>query len=186
MKSPARLDLSGGWSDTPPITYEFPGGSCVTNVAILVNGIKPIGCKGRVLTKQTKNFIRIVMQNSTADNDEPVSFEFTNLSDFSDYNKPRAVACLIKAVCIFTKLVELDSQDLSAQLESKLNGSMELRTWTGLPHGSGLGTSSILISCVLKVVWCLMGIGVSNETLAYSTLIVEQLMTTSGFICFIL
>lgn len=33
---PARIDLQGGWTDTPPICYEL-GGS-VVNVAILVDG----------------------------------------------------------------------------------------------------------------------------------------------------
>lgn len=33
---PARIDVSGGWSDTPPITYEH--GGAVTMVALLVNG----------------------------------------------------------------------------------------------------------------------------------------------------
>lgn len=33
---PARIDLQGGWSDTPPICYEL-GGS-VVNIAILVDG----------------------------------------------------------------------------------------------------------------------------------------------------
>ena len=187
---PARLDLAGGWSDTPPITYECEGGSCVTNVAILVNKKKPIGAKARVLQVDpgVQNFVRIVMQDS-ADNDaSPVSqvkLEFMSLDDFRDYNKPQAVACLMKAVCVYTKLVELNGNDrgefsLHDQLKSKLNGSLELRTWTGLPQGSGLGTSSILIACVLKVVWYLMGVDVSNQTLSYSILVVEQLMTTNG------
>ena len=33
---PARIDISGGWSDTPPITYEH--GGAVTMVGLLVNG----------------------------------------------------------------------------------------------------------------------------------------------------
>jgi len=33
---PARIDISGGWSDTPPITYEH--GGAVTIVGVLVNG----------------------------------------------------------------------------------------------------------------------------------------------------
>ena len=33
---PARIDLSGGWSDTPPITYEH--GGAVAVVGILING----------------------------------------------------------------------------------------------------------------------------------------------------
>ena len=34
--SPARADIAGGWSDTPPISYEH--GGAVTNAAILVDG----------------------------------------------------------------------------------------------------------------------------------------------------
>ena len=37
-ESPARIDLSGGWSDTPPITYEHKAGGAVTNVAIKIDG----------------------------------------------------------------------------------------------------------------------------------------------------
>jgi len=33
---PARVDVAGGWSDTPPITYEH--GGAVVNVAITVDG----------------------------------------------------------------------------------------------------------------------------------------------------
>lgn len=33
---PARIDVSGGWSDTPPITYEH--GGAVTIVALFING----------------------------------------------------------------------------------------------------------------------------------------------------
>ena len=33
---PVRVDVAGGWSDTPPITYEHAG--AVVNVAITVDG----------------------------------------------------------------------------------------------------------------------------------------------------
>lgn len=180
------MDLAGAWSDTPPITYECQNGSCVTNLAILVNNEKPIGAKGRIVKSQINKsyFIRIIMQDSAQCSDEmsKVSFNFCELEDFKDYNKPQAVACLMKAACVFTKLIEFNEQNLGEQLKKKLNGSLELCTWTGLPQGSGLGTSSILIACVLKVIWYVMGIQVSNETLIYSVLLVEQLMTTSNFI----
>ena len=42
---PARIDVSGGWSDTPPITYEH--GGAVTMVGLLINGERPIGAKAR-------------------------------------------------------------------------------------------------------------------------------------------
>ena len=189
---PARIDLAGAWSDTPPITYECTGGSCVTNVAILVNGRKPIGAKARIVKSDAAaddvgaaepKYVQIVMKEYEDDdekNGQPIVLKFTRLDEFRDYNKPHALACLIKAVCVFTKLVELcDDLSLSEQLDKKLNGSLCIQTWTGVPHGSGLGTSSILIGCVLKVIWYLMGIDVSNETLSYSIIIIEQLMTTS-------
>ncbi|KAJ1627224.1 hypothetical protein T492DRAFT_842571, partial [Pavlovales sp. CCMP2436] len=32
--APARVDLSGGWSDTPPLCWEAQGGGAVLNVAV--------------------------------------------------------------------------------------------------------------------------------------------------------
>ena len=34
--APARLDLSGGWSDTPPLCFEH--GGAVTNIGIKIDG----------------------------------------------------------------------------------------------------------------------------------------------------
>lgn len=39
---PIRADLAGGWTDTPPITYELEGGGVCVNVAINLEG----GCGG--------------------------------------------------------------------------------------------------------------------------------------------
>ena len=136
-----------------------PAGSAVVNVAILVNNQKPIGAKARIikqLNQEDTFFLKVIMQDSLDDKEQSsqATFEFRNLDDFKDYNQPKAACCLVKAVCIFTKLVDLEKvQSLSDQLREKINGSLELRTWTGLPQGSGLGTSSILIACVLKIVW---------------------------------
>ena len=44
---PARIDISGGWSDTPPITYER--GGVVINAAILLDG-KVVGISWNNLT----------------------------------------------------------------------------------------------------------------------------------------
>lgn len=121
--------------------------------------MKPIGAKAKIikqLNKDEKFFLKVIMQDSLDDDEQSsqATFEFHNLDDLKDFNQPKAACCLVKAVCIFTKLVDLEkAESLSDQLREKINGSLELRTWTGLPQGSGLGTSSILIACVLKVVW---------------------------------
>jgi hypothetical protein len=114
VSSPARLDLAGAWSDTPPICYECVG-SCVTNVSVLVNGTKPIGSKGeqfclisaclilewlsivdfhfvaRIFKPSEfnvqQNFIRIVLKDSGG-NDLLLTFD--KLTDFSNYNRPEA------------------------------------------------------------------------------------------------
>jgi fucokinase len=134
------------------------------NVAILVNGVKPIGAKARIIKQSNQDdefFLKVIMQDSVDDKEQSnqATFEFHNLDDFKDYNQPKAACCLVKAVCIHTQLLDLDkAESLSDQLRGKLKGSLEIRTWTGLPQGSGLGTSSILIACVLKVVWYKGGI----------------------------
>jgi hypothetical protein len=38
---PARVDLAGGWSDSPPMAYE--NGGAVLNIAVRVDGHKPLG-----------------------------------------------------------------------------------------------------------------------------------------------
>lgn len=160
----------------------------MTNVAILVNGRKPIGAKCRVIKNSNSNsecrVVKIVMKDADDDESSTINLVFTQLDELKDYNKPQAVACLMKACLVFTRLVELESgESLSEQLQRKLGGSLELHTWTGLPHGSGLGTSSILAGCVLKALWRLMKIDVSNESLSYAILVVEQIMTTSKQRC---
>ena len=40
---PSRIDIAGGWTDTPSITYEHGGAVCVA--AIKVDGKKPTGTK---------------------------------------------------------------------------------------------------------------------------------------------
>ena len=109
-------------------------------MAILVNGTKPIGAKARVvnqLNELNQYFIKITMQDSSADSINQISFEFNDLNDLKDYNKPQAVACIMKAVLVFTKLIDLNnaSTSLHEQLNKSIKGSLQLHTWTGLPQG---------------------------------------------------
>lgn len=63
-----------------------------------------------------------------------------NLSFFKFYLFPGA---LLKAAFICTQIVQFPSQEpLRAQLMRSFGGGFEVHTWSKLPHGSGLGTSS--------------------------------------------
>jgi hypothetical protein len=45
--APVRFDLAGGWSDTPPISYER--GGAVVNVALTIEGQCPVGASARLI-----------------------------------------------------------------------------------------------------------------------------------------
>lgn len=99
---PARLDLAGGWSDTPPICYEHGGAVC--NVAILVNGIRPIGARVRLINEPiikcaqlSRRPKEIRERDASADSahsteaDQPIEFVLSEMSDLRDYNQPNAL-----------------------------------------------------------------------------------------------
>ena len=88
------------------------------------------------------------MQDSSTDCINQISFEFNDLNDLKDYNKPQAVACIMKAVLVFTKLIDLNntSTSLHEQLNKSIKGSLQLHTWTGLPQGFLKGFYLVLSS----------------------------------------
>ena len=45
LQASARVDIAGGWTDTPPITFEK--GGKVTNIAVRIDGVRPIGTRAR-------------------------------------------------------------------------------------------------------------------------------------------
>lgn len=165
---PARLDLSGGWSDTPPITYEH--GGAVTGVSITINGKKPVGAK----VKRIQNPAIVIVTGSTR-------LVIQNLSDMEDYNNPYSSGALVKAACICTEIISLSSSmSLQEQLMSKYQGGFEIHTWTDLPQGSGLGTSSILAGAVIAALCAASGKTVDSRSLIHLVLYLEQLLTTGG------
>ncbi|KFP19644.1 L-fucose kinase, partial [Egretta garzetta] len=145
---PARLDLSGGWSDTPPITYEH--GGAVVDVAVLVDGaVVELVCR--------------------------------ELEHLQDYCQPHAPGALLKAAFICTQVVQFPSQKpLRAQLMESFGGGFEVHTWSKLPHGSGLGTSSILAGAVMASLYRATGKAASTESLIHAVLHLEQRLTTGG------
>ncbi|XP_033970067.1 LOW QUALITY PROTEIN: L-fucose kinase, partial [Trematomus bernacchii] len=105
VECPARLDLAGGWSDTPPIAFEH-GGS-VTNVAVRVDGRRPIGARARRIPEP-----RLLLVSHSGGRDSGVSTETAcdSLDDLRDYCQPHAPGALLKAVCVCSGLVSLSSQ----------------------------------------------------------------------------
>lgn len=75
----------GGWSDTPPIAFEH-GGS-VTNVAVKVDGQRPIGARARRIREPL-----LLLVSYSGGRDSGVSTETVceSLDDLKDYCQPHA------------------------------------------------------------------------------------------------
>uniref|UniRef100_G1MS17 GDP-fucose pyrophosphorylase domain-containing protein n=1 Tax=Meleagris gallopavo TaxID=9103 RepID=G1MS17_MELGA len=130
---PARLDLSGGWSDTPPITYEH--GGAVVDAAVLVDGCRPIGARVRRIGEPE---LRLASLGGTPWGEAAVELVCHKLGQLENYCQPHAPAAFI---C--TQIVQFPSQKpLRDQLMENFGGGFEVHTWSRLPHGSGLGLSA--------------------------------------------
>uniref|UniRef100_A0A669DFA5 L-fucose kinase n=1 Tax=Oreochromis niloticus TaxID=8128 RepID=A0A669DFA5_ORENI len=176
VECPARLDLAGGWSDTPPIAFEH-GGS-VTNVAVKVDGKRPIGARARRISEP-----RLLLVSYTGARSSGISTETAcdSLDDLKDYCQPHAPGALLKAVCVCSGLVSLTSQHpLGHQLMERWGGGVELHSWSELPTGSGLGTSSILAGALLAAVYRCTSRTYDTDSLIHAVLYLEQILTTGG------
>ncbi|XP_045193477.2 L-fucose kinase-like [Mercenaria mercenaria] len=169
---PARIDISGGWSDTPPITYEH--GGAVATVGLLIDGKRPIGAKTRRIVEPKL----VLVIHGSSDQKQVVCQE---TADLADYYNPHSPGALLKAAFVCAEIVDLKSnQSLKEQLETKYDGGFELHSWTNLPHGSGLGTSSILAGVVMASLLKAAGKSCDTTGLLHAVLYLEQLLTTGG------
>ncbi|KAM6223797.1 L-fucose kinase [Rhynchocyon petersi] len=171
---PARVDFSGGWSDTPPLAYEH--GGAVLGLAVRVDGRRPIGARACRIPEPELRLVVGHQQDETA-----MKIVCRSLDDLKDYCQPHAPGALLKAAFICAGIVRDCSElPLDEQLLDAFGGGFELHTWSELPHGSGLGTSSILAGAALAALQRAAGQVASTEALIHAVLHLEQMLTTGG------
>ncbi|KAB5565944.1 hypothetical protein PHYPO_G00247350 [Pangasianodon hypophthalmus] len=176
VECPARLDLSGGWSDTPPIAFEH--GGVVVNVSVKVDGKRPIGARVRRIPEPR---LVLVSRSGPPDCSMTTQTVCNDLTDLEDHCQPHAPGALLKAVCVCSDVVCFTSPlSLEQQLLQRWGGGLELHSWSQLPHGSGLGTSSILAGAVLAAVYRCTGRSYDTSSLIHAVLHLEQILTTGG------
>ena len=172
-RSPARFDLAGGWSDTPPYCLEH--GGRVVNVAVDLNGQPPIQVFARLREEPTLVLHSIDLGISeTIDTYE----ELVKPSALGGFSVARAALRLAG----FDPAFHADggAASLRAQLERDFGGGIELSMLAAIPKGSGLGTSSILAGTLLGVLGDLCGLGWSQNQLYARTSALEQILTSGG------
>ena len=172
-RSPVRLDLAGGWTDTPPYCIEH-GGS-VLNLAVDINGQPPI----QVFAK-TCAAPEVVLRSIDLGVEERLR-TFQELDSFGQPGSPFGLAKAAVALAGFLPRFHAEAPfaSLKQQLED-FGGGIELSLLAAVPKGSGLGTSSILAATVLAALSELCALNWDRNALVSRTLALEQMLTTGG------
>ena len=166
--APVRLDLAGGWSDTPP--YCFERGGHVVNVAIDLDGRPPVRAVVRTLDEP-----KLVLESHDLGKSLVVSRASARPAEL-DVTDPFA---LHKVALSLTGLLPVDHHDLSRHLRA-LGGGLHVTTEARVPKGSGLGTSSILAATLLAALHATCRRRISTAALVEQTLVLEQRLGTGG------
>jgi len=152
VTAPVRIDLSGGWSDTPPICQKE--GGLVLAAAVRLDGKRPI--KVTVAPRADK-LVKIVSK----DLDRKTVLE--SQAEIDDHHDPHDWCCLVKSALTVTGF-KFGERGLDITISADL------------PKGSGMGTSSILGAATIAA---LLG-EVDTARVGELTLRLEQEMCTGG------
>ena len=171
-RSPVRIDLAGGWTDTPPFCLNEGGN--VVNIAIELNGQQPL----QAYVKPCKEYKVVLRSIDLGAMEEVHTYE--ELRDFAKVGSPFSIP---KAALVLAGFQPGYSQETYCSLEEQLRAfgsGLEVTLLSAVPAGSGLGTSSILASTVLAAISDFCGLAWDKNEICLRTLVLEQLLTTGG------
>ncbi len=172
-RSPVRLDLAGGWSDTPP--YCIEEGGKVLNLAVDLNGQPPIQVFGKLSSRH-----ELVLRSI----DLGVEHRIRTYEELDTFAEPGSEFALAKAAFALAGfLPRFHARGGHRSLEEQLRafgGGIEISMLAAVPKGSGLGTSSILAATLLATLADLCGLNWDRNVLFTRTLALEQMLTTGG------
>ena len=171
-RSPVRIDIAGGWTDTPP--YCLMEGGKVINLAIELGGQPPL--HAYIKPGKTPDIILRSIDLGAME-------RITTYDELCQYNKVGSPFSIPKAALALAGfhpdfcLYRYDS--LQQQLQD-FGCGIEVTMLSAVPAGSGLGTSSILAATVLGALNDFCGLAWDKNEIGIRTLILEQLLTTGG------
>jgi len=172
-RAPVRLDLGGGWTDTPP--YSLEHGGTVVNAAVDLNGQPPVQVFARVSQELHVRLSSI---------DLGLSRTITDLEGLFDYQSPEGAFSIAKAalaLCGFSPDLQGWPQGVTLrEMLERFGGGIELTTLCAVPKGSGLGTSSVVGAVLLATINRMLGVAASQRQLFHQVLVLEQMLTTGG------
>ncbi len=167
--SPVRIDLAGGWTDTPPLCNDH--GGTVVNAAITLAGTHPVQAMAKVVEEPAVTIHSV---------DAGRTQVCRTTAQLLDHHDPRDWAALPKAALILSGLVPRDAAiDLQRHLK-RAGGGLAITLFSAVPRGSGLGTSSILGATLLAALGRVAGRLPHAQALAEQASVMEQLISTRG------
>lgn len=170
VKLPLRVNWGGGWSDTPPYCNE--NGGTVLNAAISLNGELPVNVTLKRLDEK-----KVIFSSS----DMGTYGEFTEIEPLQNCGDPYDQFALQKAALIVCGVIPVTGDETLNDVLTRLGGGIYMSTEvTGVPKGSGLGTSSILAGASVKALFEFAGIEYDEDKIYDYVLNMEQLMSTGG------
>lgn len=171
-RSPVRIDLAGGWTDTPPYCL-YTGGS-VVNLAVELNGQPPV----QVYVKPCQEY-KIILRSIDLGASE-ILREFDELRDYNRIGSPFSIPKVALALAGFVpEFCNERYVDLKSQLKA-FGCGLEISLLAAVPAGSGLGTSSVLAATVLGGLSDFCGLKWDKNEICQRTLVLEQLLTSGG------
>lgn len=156
VELPLRIDLAGGWSDTPPICNEL--GGTVLNFAATLEGVKPV----KVTVKRIpEKEVRVESR------DLGKSGVLKTLAEIRAPKDPHDWCALVKSALTVTGF------DFAG-------GGLDISISADVPKGSGMGTSSILGAAAVTAFERIAGRPSDRERVSELTLALEREMRTGG------
>lgn len=171
-RSPVRIDLAGGWTDTPP--YCLYSGGNVVNIAIELNGQPPL----QVYVKPSKEY-KVILRSIDLGAMEVVT-TYEELNDFAKVGSPFSIPKAALTLAGFSRMFASKTYKTLEDQLKEFGSGIEVTLLAAIPAGSGLGTSSILASTVLGAVSDFCGLAWDKNEICKRTLVLEQLLTTGG------
>jgi fucokinase len=177
VEAAARIDFGGGWTDTPP--YSIEQGGTVLNAAL---ALSPPGRSEPVhpIRAEATWLDAAVLHLSSQDIDASITPQ--KVGELLNYADPADPFALHKAALVMCGIIPAgeDPQRPITDVMREIGHGLSLSTYTFIPRGSGLGTSSIMAGTVLACLGQITGVTRTPAQLFDEVLALEQMLTTGG------
>ena len=171
-RSPVRLDIAGGWSDTPPFCLQH--GGAVVNLGVDLNGQSPV----QVFVRRCRE-PHIVIRSIDLGAQQVIT-TFEELDSHSNISGEFSLAKAAFCIAGFHPRFHKDPPASLVRLLESFGGGIEVSLLAATPKGSGLGTSSVLAATLLAALGATGGLAWDHEDLFRRTMALEQMLTSGG------